>query len=75
MLLLRAGPAGRPVGVAVADLAVVGLLLPLSPVGAMLSMSALPPRYYGLVGVVLGLYAGCLRLARRPRGHSSPSGD
>ncbi|MEV5241403.1 magnesium-translocating P-type ATPase [Streptomyces cinnamoneus] len=66
MLLLRSGRgrAPGPVRCAVAGLAVLGLLVPVSPVGAMLSMSPLPPLYYGLLGLVLGLYAGCLAVAR-----------
>ncbi|MEU5048475.1 magnesium-translocating P-type ATPase [Streptomyces sp. NPDC021096] len=65
MLLLRSGRVPGPVGVAVGGLAVAGLLLPLSPLGAALSMSPLPPAYYGMLGAVLALYAGCLALARR----------
>ncbi|MEU1309706.1 magnesium-translocating P-type ATPase [Streptomyces cinnamoneus] len=66
LVLLRSGRgrAPGPVRCAVAGLAVVGLLLPVSPVGAMLSMSPLPPLYYGLLGLVLGLYAACLAVAR-----------
>ncbi|GHC60722.1 magnesium-translocating P-type ATPase [Streptomyces cinnamoneus] len=66
MVLLRSGRgrAPGPVRCAVAGLAVVGLLLPVTPVGAMLSMSPLPPLYYGLLGLVLGLYAVCLAVAR-----------
>ncbi|MCA6093749.1 magnesium-translocating P-type ATPase [Streptomyces sp. SCA3-4] len=67
MLLLRSGRgrAPGPVRLAVAGLAVLGLLLPVSPVGSMLSMSPLPPLYYGLLGLVLALYAACLTAARR----------
>ncbi|MFI9205078.1 magnesium-translocating P-type ATPase [Streptomyces sp. NPDC053048] len=69
ILLLRPSRAPGPVRAAVAGLAAAGLLLPLSPVGAWLSMTPLPPLYYGLLAVVLALYgAGLLRfgLRRRP---------
>ncbi|MFJ9211075.1 HAD-IC family P-type ATPase [Streptomyces sp. NPDC102264] len=72
MLLLRtsARPAsGRrapsPVRWAAAGLAVTGLLLPLSPLGPVLGMPALPGLSYVLLGAVLGLYAAGLVLARR----------
>ncbi|MFD7091038.1 HAD-IC family P-type ATPase [Streptomyces sp. NPDC059896] len=72
MLLLRtsARPAsGRgapsPVRWAAAGLAVTGLLLPLSPFGPLLGMSALPGLSYVLLGAVLGLYAAGLVFARR----------
>ncbi|MFE2032941.1 HAD-IC family P-type ATPase [Streptomyces scopuliridis] len=71
MLLLRtsARPAsGRrtpsPVRWAAAGLAVTGLLLPLSPLGPVLGMLALPGLYYVLLGAVLGLYAAGLVFAR-----------
>ncbi|WSB34472.1 magnesium-translocating P-type ATPase [Streptomyces scopuliridis] len=71
MLLLRtsARPAsGRrapsPVRWAAAGLAVTGLLLPLSPLGPILGMPALPGLYYVLLGAVLGLYAAGLVFAR-----------
>ncbi|MFF5366987.1 magnesium-translocating P-type ATPase [Streptomyces sp. NPDC013187] len=76
MLLLRTGrrdATGRapgPVGLAAAGLAAVGLLLPPSPLGAALGMTALPAAYYLLPAVVLGLYALALAAARtrhRPR--------
>ncbi|MEU3354009.1 magnesium-translocating P-type ATPase [Streptomyces sp. NPDC037389] len=69
MALLRSGRlrAPTPVRVAVAGLAVVGLLLPLSPFGAMLSMSPLPTLYYGLLALVLALYGGVLWVARSRR--------
>ncbi|MEU7060599.1 magnesium-translocating P-type ATPase [Streptomyces sp. NPDC046197] len=55
------GAAGRwasgPVGRAAAVLCAVGLLLPVSPLGAPLGMTALPVPYYLLLGAVLGLYA------------------
>lgn len=71
MLLLRTGrrrAEGRtpgPVGWSVAALAAVGLLLPLSPLGPLLGMTALPGLYYLLLAVVLGLYAVALGAARR----------
>ncbi|WP_030681464.1 HAD-IC family P-type ATPase [Streptomyces cellulosae] len=70
MLLLRSGrgPAeGRrrgPVEWAAALLAVAGLLLPPSPLGASLGMTVLPPAWYLLLAAVLGLYALALRAAR-----------
>ncbi|MEU3888352.1 magnesium-translocating P-type ATPase [Streptomyces sp. NPDC029041] len=70
MLLLRTGrrdaairPPG-PVGLAAAGLTAVGLLLPPSPLGAALGMTALPAAYYLLPAVVLGLYALALAAAR-----------
>ncbi|WP_058046221.1 HAD-IC family P-type ATPase [Streptomyces roseifaciens] len=71
ILLLRAGRdaaerrAPIPVRLAAAALAVTGLLLPLSPLGPALGMTALPPLYYGLMTVVLTLYGAALVLARR----------
>ncbi|MFH8786241.1 HAD-IC family P-type ATPase [Streptomyces roseoverticillatus] len=71
MLLLRAGRdaaerrAPLPVRLATTGLAVVGLLLPLSPLGPALGMTALPPLYYGLMAVVLSLYGAALAVARR----------
>ncbi|MFF1692599.1 magnesium-translocating P-type ATPase [Streptomyces sp. NPDC058257] len=71
MLLLRTGrrrAEGRtpgPVVLSVAALAAVGLLLPLSPLGPLLGMTALPGPYYLLLAVVLGLYAAALAAARR----------
>ncbi|MEU0198157.1 MULTISPECIES: magnesium-translocating P-type ATPase [unclassified Streptomyces] len=70
MLLLRTGPraggsrAPGPVALAAAGLAVVGLLLPPSPLGAALGMTALPAAYYLLLAVVPGLYALALAGAR-----------
>ena len=66
MLLLRAGrrtAEGRgpgPIGRAAAALAAVGLLLPLSPFGALLGFTPLPPLYYLLLAAVLALYAAGL---------------
>ncbi|GGX91312.1 HAD-IC family P-type ATPase [Streptomyces hiroshimensis] len=71
MLLLRAGRdaaerrAPLPVRLATAGLAVVGLLLPLSPLGPALGMTALPPLYYALMAVVLTLYGTALAAAHR----------
>ncbi|MEU6917494.1 magnesium-translocating P-type ATPase [Streptomyces olindensis] len=70
MLLLRTGrPAGGgrapgPVALAAAGLAAVGLLLPPSPLGGALGMTALPPAYYLLLALVPGLYALALAAAR-----------
>ncbi|WUJ32800.1 magnesium-translocating P-type ATPase [Streptomyces sp. NBC_00388] len=64
----RAGraPGGTsPVRWAAAALATVGLLLPLSPLGPLLGMAALPGLCYPLLVVVLGLYAVGLAAARR----------
>ncbi|MFI2202898.1 magnesium-translocating P-type ATPase [Streptomyces sp. NPDC020192] len=70
MLLLRTGrrlfedrPPG-PVGWTAAALAVIGLVLPPSPLGPLLGLTALPPEYYLLLTIVLALYAGALVLAR-----------
>ncbi|MFE7461266.1 magnesium-translocating P-type ATPase [Streptomyces sp. NPDC057554] len=79
MVLLRTGRsaaerrAGGPLRAAAAGLAVVGVLLPLTPLGPLLGMSALPPLYYLLLGSVLGLYAVGLTAARRryERRHAS----
>ncbi|MGW2088691.1 magnesium-translocating P-type ATPase [Streptomyces sp. NPDC001880] len=70
MLLLRTGGglaggrSGGPLRVAACGLAVVGLLLPLTPLGGLLGMSALPQLYYLLLATVLALYAYGLRAAR-----------
>jgi Mg2+-importing ATPase len=70
MLLLRTGGqaaggrSGGPLRVAACGLSVVGLLLPLTPLGALLGMSVLPPLYYLLLATVLALYAYGLRAAR-----------
>ncbi|MFC7258689.1 magnesium-translocating P-type ATPase [Streptomyces lutosisoli] len=77
MLLLRIGrrtaedrtAAGRrlpgPVSWAAAALAGAGLLLPLSPLGPFLGMTALPVLFYVLLAAVLTLYAVALTAARR----------
>lgn len=70
MLLLRTGRrtaqrrGGGPLRVAAAALAVVGVLLPLTALGPMLGMGALPPLYYLLIAAVLALYACGLAWAR-----------
>jgi Mg2+-importing ATPase len=74
MLLLRTGRSlaeGRgpgPVGWAAAALAAVGVLLPLSPLGAVLGMTGLALPYYVLLAAVLGLYALALRGLRATSG-------
>ncbi|PCG87314.1 magnesium-translocating P-type ATPase [Streptomyces sp. WZ.A104] len=71
MVLLRTGRsaaerrAGGPLRAAAAGLAAVGVLLPLTALGPVLGMGALPPLYYLLLGSVLGLYAIGLTAARR----------
>lgn len=70
MLLLRAGRrtaqrrGGGPLRAAAAGLAVVGVLLPLTALGPVLGMGALPPLYYLLLAAVLALYAYGLGRAR-----------
>jgi P-type Mg2+ transporter len=70
MLLLRAGrrlAEGRPpgpVGSAAAGLTAVGLLLPLSPLGALLGLTPLPPPHYLLLAAVLTLYSAGLLVFR-----------
>lgn len=70
MLLLRTGRrtaeggTGGPLRAAAAGLAVVGVLLPLTPLGPPLGMNALPPLYYLLLAGVLALYAYGLAAAR-----------
>jgi Mg2+-importing ATPase len=74
MVLLSLGPPGRngrrpgPVTWSAAALAATGLLLPMSPPGAALGLSALPGVYYGLLAAVLALYAVGLLAARRRTG-------
>ncbi|MFJ4925852.1 cation-translocating P-type ATPase [Streptomyces sp. NPDC088736] len=60
-----AGRPPRPVGAAAGALALAGLLIPLTPLGALLGMIPLPPLYYGLLATVLALYAAALTVARR----------
>ncbi|WP_051855872.1 HAD-IC family P-type ATPase [Streptomyces sp. NRRL S-1868] len=71
MLLLRTGGSAaytrrpaRPLLLAVAGLAAVGLLLPLSPLGAPLGMTPLPWVYYPMLALVLCVYGAALALAR-----------
>ncbi|MGW1656263.1 magnesium-translocating P-type ATPase [Streptomyces atratus] len=70
MLLLRTGRrtaegrSGGPLRAAASGLAVVGLLLPLTPLGPLLGMSALPPLYFLLLATVLALYTCGLSAAR-----------
>ncbi|MFI6950386.1 magnesium-translocating P-type ATPase [Streptomyces sp. NPDC050422] len=70
MLLLRTGRrtaqrhGGGPLRAAAAGLGVVGVLLPLTALGPMLGMGALPPLYYLLLAAVLALYACGLGWAR-----------
>ncbi|GAA0403493.1 magnesium-translocating P-type ATPase [Streptomyces luteireticuli] len=67
MLLLRSGRRGVPgaLRLATAALAVVGLLLPLSPLGPLLSMTGLPAVSYALLAGVLVVYGAGLAVARR----------
>lgn len=53
-----------PVTWSAAALAATGLLLPVSPLGTALGLSALPGVYYGLLAAVLALYAVGLTAAR-----------
>ncbi|MEV7391765.1 MULTISPECIES: HAD-IC family P-type ATPase, partial [unclassified Streptomyces] len=74
MLLLRLGRTGvegrrpGPVARAAAALAVIGLLLPPSPLGPPLGLTTLPALYYLLLMAVLVLYAAGLLVARACRG-------
>jgi Mg2+-importing ATPase len=54
-----------PVRWAATVLAVIGLLLPSSPLGGMLGMTPLPPSYYLLLAAILVLYAAGLAAIRR----------
>ncbi|MET9296185.1 HAD-IC family P-type ATPase [Streptomyces sp. NPDC003077] len=79
MLLLRTGrrrAEGRtpgPIRLATCALAIVGVLLPLSPVAPVLGMTGLPPTYYGLLAAVLTLYGAALAIVRNryDRRHAS----
>lgn len=70
MVLLRVGRRifeGRtpdPVGWTAAALAIIGVLLPPSPLGPLLGLTPLPLEYYLLLTLVLALYAAALVLAR-----------
>ncbi|NEB76033.1 magnesium-translocating P-type ATPase [Streptomyces sp. SID14478] len=75
MLLLRTGrrtAEGRtpgPVRWAATGLAVIGLAVPLTPLGPLLGLTSLPALYYLLLAAVLALYAAALLvLGRRARG-------
>ncbi|MFE3201793.1 HAD-IC family P-type ATPase [Embleya sp. NPDC059237] len=71
ILLLRTGRgvagrrASRPILIASAGLAAIGVLLPLTPVAPALGMASLPIGYYPVLAGVLALYAGALTLVRR----------
>jgi Mg2+-importing ATPase len=66
MLLLRTGRrtaegrAPSPIRWTATALAVIGILLPPSPLGPLLGMTALPPSYYLMLAAVLALYAAAL---------------
>ncbi|MGW4568902.1 HAD-IC family P-type ATPase, partial [Streptomyces sp. NPDC004561] len=70
MLLLRGGRRGAeghrpgPVAWAATALAGIGLVLPPSPLGRPLGLTALPGMYYTLLAAVLALYAAGLLAAR-----------
>ncbi|WP_120722025.1 magnesium-translocating P-type ATPase [Streptomyces hundungensis] len=68
MVLLRTGRGGG-IPTTAGVLALTGLLLPLTPLGPLIGMAALPLAYYPLLALVLALYAAALRrgarLARR----------
>ncbi|MER0246698.1 HAD-IC family P-type ATPase, partial [Streptomyces sp. HSW2009] len=85
MVLLRTGrraAEGRtpsPVRWAATALAVLGVLIPLTPVGPWCGMSAPPPAYYPLLAAVLALYALALvavrnRYARHRRAAEQQAG-
>ncbi|MFJ2769255.1 magnesium-translocating P-type ATPase [Streptomyces sp. NPDC087300] len=59
ILLLRTGPrpAPGPLRAAAAALAAIGVLLPLTPLGAPLGLAPLPLPYYGLLAGILAVYA------------------
>ncbi|MFJ2737101.1 MULTISPECIES: magnesium-translocating P-type ATPase [unclassified Streptomyces] len=82
MVLLRTGrgEGGRrrlpgPVGRAAAVLALVGLLLPASPLGPPLGMTGLPLPYYLLLAVVLVPYGLALAVAVRRYERRVPDAD
>ncbi|MFE9410069.1 magnesium-translocating P-type ATPase [Streptomyces sp. NPDC006704] len=64
MVLLRTGRGGG-IPVTAGVLALTGLLLPLSPLGPLIGMGALPLAYYPLLAIVLALYAGALHWRTR----------
>jgi Mg2+-importing ATPase len=69
MLLLRPrrastrGRAPRPIRLAASALAVIGVLLPLSPLAAPLGLTGLPSLYYALLAIVLTAYGVALVVA------------
>ncbi|MFI1021557.1 magnesium-translocating P-type ATPase [Streptomyces olivaceus] len=67
LVLLRTGarPAPRPLRVAAAALAAVGIALPLTPLGTPLGLQPLPPAYYALLAAILTGYAAALALLTR----------
>nr|WP_269853932.1 HAD-IC family P-type ATPase [Streptomyces sp. RPT161] len=69
MLLLRTarGPVPSALRWATGSLAAIGLLLPLSPLGAALGLGALPLAYYPCLLVVLAAYGAALAVCRRSR--------
>lgn len=58
------GRAPGPVHWAAAALAVLGILVPLSPIGSLCGMTGPPPASYPLLAAVLALYAVALVVAR-----------
>ncbi|MEU6479069.1 magnesium-translocating P-type ATPase [Streptomyces sp. NPDC047017] len=80
MLLLRAGRRGAerrtagPVTWAALALAAIGLILPLSPWGPVLGLTALPGLYYLLLGGVLVLYTAGLVAVRTRHGRRGDGG-
>ncbi|MGA4837561.1 magnesium-translocating P-type ATPase [Streptomyces sp. G45] len=83
MVLLHTGRRGAearglsPVGWAAVALAAVGVLLPLSPLGPPLGLTALPVAYYAQLAGVLTLYAVVLAVAvrRHERRRTAPVRD
>ncbi|MFE9406691.1 magnesium-translocating P-type ATPase [Streptomyces sp. NPDC006530] len=72
MVLLRTGRGGG-IPTTAGVLALTGLLLPLTPVGPLIGMAALPPAYYPLLALVLALYAAALHWGtRRARRTDTP---
>lgn len=67
MLLMRTGarPVPRPLLVAAAALAAVGVALPFTPLGTPLGLEPLPAAYYGLLVAILSGYAAVLALLTR----------
>ncbi|UGQ11578.1 magnesium-translocating P-type ATPase [Yinghuangia sp. ASG 101] len=59
------GSCPRPVLLAACGLAVVGVALPHTPLAPGLGMVPLPPSYYALLAVVIGVYAVALVAVRR----------